>query len=232
VLAVSSAFWIALAWNATVPGEAGEPWDAALFFLVALAGVVWVEGCLLVGGQGWMGEPREGGTRAERSEPDMGDEREEESPELPREARELLARVLALADVPVESIMTPRDALVSVEAGSSVEQTLVRMRETGRTRVLVVEGSVDRILGVAHAKDLARLAASGETARPVRGLARRLLRLPQHVETKRLIEEFRQARVSIGVVGDARGRTLGLVTRGDLFRYVASGSRGAGGAGA
>jgi CBS domain containing-hemolysin-like protein len=50
--------------------------------------------------------------------------------------------------------------------------------------------------------------------------------MPRHVPTSRLIEEFQQARVSIGVVGDARGRTLGLVTRGDVFRFVATGAAG------
>jgi CBS domain containing-hemolysin-like protein len=223
VLAVSAAFWIALAWNATVPANRAKQWDPALFLLIAGVGVAWVESALLLG--------RGRSTRSFRGTEQLNEAGEVEGdldpeappPALSDEAQQLLTRVLDLSRLPVERIMTPRSALIAVEASTSVRDTLARMRTAKSNRVLVIEGSIDRILGVAHAKDLIGLAASGETNRPVRGLARRLLRVPRQVPTSRVIEEFQQARVSVGVVGDARGRTLGLVTRKDVFRFVATG---------
>ncbi|MCA9726451.1 MAG: CBS domain-containing protein [Candidatus Eisenbacteria bacterium] len=227
VLAVSAACWIALAWNTTVPHAVGETWDAVTFFLIAGVGIAWVEVSLLFGRRGWTPEPTaDGGLTGPEpvSEEDDDAELPSSSRELPEEAKQLLDRALDLSALSAERIMTPRKDLVTVEAGTSIRETLARMREAERSRVLVIEGSIDRIVGVAHAKDLARLAVSSDWDRPVRGVARRLLRLPRRVPTSRLIQEFQQARVSIGVVGDARGRTLGLVTRGDVFRFVASGA--------
>lgn len=223
VLAVSAAFWIALAWNTTMPAPSGERWDATMFFMLVGIGIAWVEVTLLLG-RGTSTRFREEVSPTAAEEPEEIDQDEPLRAELPEEAQELLSRVLDLSQMPAERIMTPRSQLVTVEASTSVRDTLARMREAKSNRVLVIEGSIDRILGVAHAKDLIGLAASAETNRPIRGLARRLLRMPRQVPTSRVIEEFQQARVSVGVVGDSRGRTLGLVTRNDVFRFVATGA--------
>lgn len=224
VLAVSAAFWIALAWNATMPSHAGESWKAGLFFLLTGIGVAWVEVSLLLGRRGSSTDLHEVEPRSSVEEDSVDlDLEEPPRPQLSQEAQQLLARVLELSHLPVERIMTPRPRLIAVEASTSVRDTLAKMREAQSNRVLVIEGSIDRILGVAHAKDLIGLAASGETGRPIRSAVRRLLRVPRQVPTSRVIEEFQQARVSVGVVGDARGRTLGLVTRKDVFRFVATG---------
>lgn len=223
VLAASAACWIALAWNVTVPEHREETWDPVLFLLIAGVGVAWVEVSLLVGRRRSTSGFRDAEELSEAGEPEGDLESDAPPAPLSAEAQQLLERVLYLSQLPVERIMTPRSALIAVEASTSVGDTLARMREAKSNRVLVIEGSIDRILGVAHAKDLIGLAAHGETNRPVRGLARRLLRMPRQVPTSRVIEEFQQARVSVGVVGDARGRTLGLVTREDVFRFVATG---------
>jgi CBS domain-containing protein len=220
LLALSAALWIALAWQVTQPMP-GSPWNASVFVTVVGLGAAWTEVALLL---------RQPSPRMARRDlvatdsPEVADPVEDlddgAAEPLPPDAIALLERMSQLDTVPIEQVMTPRDAIVHVEATRSIGDALDAMRSGGVTRVLVIEGSLDRVLGVAHAKDLAPLAAAGESARVVRASVRRSIRLPRHLPASRLIEELRRDRVTVGVVSDLRGRTLGVVTLGDVLRHL------------
>lgn len=253
-LALCAVLWILVAWRAAAPAAPDGGWNLRVFFSIIGAGVIWVEAWfLLAAGKDWFegsrglgGLDRTGLSRAARpgsgEEPARspagdGDRSVAGMPErgeaagrpesLSPQAGELLERIRQFTRIPVEAIMTPREAVVSIEATASVQDALDRMRRSGRSRIVVVEGSLDRILGVVHLKDLAHLPAEGGARKPVRALLRRWLRIPKGRSASRVLEDFRKIRVHVGVVGDARGRTLGLVTLGDVFRYL--GARDAGG---
>lgn len=211
------------------PGHPG--WDYSTIVLVMIAGAAWIESVFLSGirihhrqtfrRRAVGGEVGSSGvTRAGRIE----------SPaawgELSAEGEALLVRVLALESVPVESIMTPRERVVVVDGTVSLADAVERMRACGRARLPVtVDGSVDRILGVVHAKDLVPIVVDGGLASPLRRHVRRCLRVPRDQPVARLLADFRRNRVHFGIVTDPLGRTLGLVTMGDVFAHLA-GPRG------
>lgn len=150
-----------------------------------------------------------------------GDLRREAAP-FPPQAEVLLNRILGLASLPLESIMTGRDRIVFVDGSLTADRALMRMAETRRSRLPVTaDGSPDRILGVVHAKDLVPLVLADSRKAPVRSYLRRWLRVPRGQSAAQLLEDFRRNRAHVGVVGDAMGRTQGLVTLGDIFRYIA-----------
>jgi CBS domain containing-hemolysin-like protein len=141
---------------------------------------------------------------------------------LSAEGEALLLRVLALEALPVESIMTPRERVATVDGSASPADAVERMRASGRARLPVtVDGSLDRILGVVHAKDLVPLVVDGGIATPLRRHVRRCLRVPRDQPVARLLADFRRNRVHFGIVTDPLGRTLGLVTMGDVFARLA-----------
>ncbi len=167
-------------------------------------------------------------TWPERSRSPVGDDRRRhgesnrQGASLPREAEVLLNRILGLTSLPLESIMTARDGIVFVDGSLPADRALKRMAETRRSRIPVMaDGSPDRILGVVHAKDLVPLVLEDSRKAPVRNYLRRWLRVPRGQSAAQLLEDFRRNRAHVGIVGDSLGRTQGLVTLGDIFRYIA-----------
>ena len=211
LLSAAAAAWIAVA--SDLSRSEASVRELGPFTLVVLLGLATVEGCLLL-------RTRRYGTEGDAmGDPDDSAGAEIEMP-LSREAERLLQRALGLEATPVEGLMTPRDQVLTAQGGLTTGEVLEEMLRTNRTRVVVVEGSLDRILGIAHAKDLVPLVLEGRSSEPVRRHLRRLLRVPRRVSTRRLIEEFRRNRVTIGAVADVRGRTLGLVALTDVFQFI------------
>lgn len=216
LLSACAATWITVGTYAA--RREGEIQGLAPFALVTILGMIVVEVCLLL-------RPRRLGSDAGGpADPDEAAE-PAESPLSP-EAEQLLSRALRLEETPVEQLMTPRERVLTAEARLTASEVLAVMLASGRTRMVVVEGSIDRILGIAHAKDLVPLVLEGRSAEPVRRHLRRLLRVPRRVSARRLLEEFRRNRVTIGAVADVRGRTLGVVTLRDVFQFIGAGRLG------
>lgn len=238
--------WCALAARAGHAwGHAGG-WDTSRMLLVLAAGLIYVEAFFLLGIPWHERRVREeppppptepapaGGENLEDADvPRLAtaeDVLEETAPEgeaegdleMSGEALALLHRIQGLDRVTVDSIMTPRERIFAIDDTLPARAALERMRQVKHTRLLVVTGdSLDRILGVVHAKDLVPLLLEADPKESVRRHLRRWLRVAQGQSVARLLEEFRRGRVHIGVVGDPLGRTLGLVTLGDIFRYIA-----------
>ncbi len=224
---LSSAFCVALvaALAGRRPGHPG--WDHSIIVLVMIAGATWVEAVFLSGIRmhhrqasrrraagvdvGFPGVTRAGGIESTGG-----------ASELSAEGEALLVRVLALESLPVESIMTPGERVAAVDGTVSLADAVERMRACGHTRLPVtVEGSLDRILGVVHAKDLVPIMVDGGIASPLRRHVRRCLRVPRDQPVARLLADFRRNRVHFGIVTDPLGCTLGLVTMGDVFAHLA-----------
>ena len=206
----------------------GHPsWDHSTIVLVMIAGAAWVEAVFLSGIRIHHRQtPRRrtagadvGADEASRA---GGIESRSASGGLSAEGEALLLRVLALESLPVESIMTPRERVAAVDGAVSLADAVERMRACGRARLpVMVDGSLDRILGVVHAKDLVPIVVDGGVASPLRRHVRRCLRVPRDQPVARLLADFRRNRVHFGIVTDPLGHTLGLVTMRDVFAHLA-----------
>jgi CBS domain-containing protein len=213
-------------------GESG--WDTSLVVLVLFAGAAWVEGVFLSGirvhhrqparpGPAASGDRTVGAARIGGNGPPVA------PGALSPEGEALLVRVLALESLPVESIMTPRARVAAVDSSLATVDAVAQMRASGHARLPVtVDGSLDRILGVVHAKDLVPLVVDGGAAPSLRRHIRRCLRVPRDQSVAGLLADFRRSRVHFGIVIDPLGSMLGLVTMGDVFAHLA-GTRPGGG---
>jgi CBS domain containing-hemolysin-like protein len=88
----------------------------------------------------------------------------------------------------------------------------------------MVDGSLDRIVGVVHAKDVVPLAVAGRPSPPLKTLMRRPLFVSTDQTAADVLEMFRSQRGHLAIVVDAFNRTLGVVSRDDLFRHLTGGS--------
>lgn len=132
------------------------------------------------------------------------------------EAR-IVARAFTFADQTAGMVMTPRTAVESVPVDASREEVVSRLVASGRRRVVVHDGSLDRVLGVVHVRDILADVAAGP-ARPfdVRTFLRPVLAVPESKGIDEVLDELRGARDKLAVVVDEYGGTAGIVTLPDL----------------
>jgi len=144
---------------------------------------------------------------------------------LEPENEAVLARLLGMARVKVSDIATPREEIVFADCATGAAGALDRMRESGHLRIPMVDGSLDRVVGIVHAKDIVSHAVGRKPSPPLKSLMRRPLFVTSDRPVSGLLETFRSQRSHLAIVVDVYGRTLGVVTRGDLFRHLTGGAR-------
>jgi CBS domain containing-hemolysin-like protein len=134
---------------------------------------------------------------------------------------EMLTGVFHLHEQEARQVMTPIPAVVTVDTSEDVETALRRCVSTGHTRLLVTEdGNRDRVRGIVHANELARLYMSEG---PHASFESVILPAPIIPETKPLddlLAELQRQRMSMAVVVDEYGRVAGIVTIEDVIEEV------------
>ncbi|MBV9812288.1 MAG: HlyC/CorC family transporter, partial [Acetobacteraceae bacterium] len=68
--------------------------------------------------------------------------------------RDIIERVLRLADKPLRAIMTPRTELVWLDRTHPAGEIAAALRAAPHSRLVVCDGSIDDVVGVVQAKDL------------------------------------------------------------------------------
>jgi len=129
---------------------------------------------------------------------------------------EVVSGVLAFSDRPVAELMTPRTAVVAVPEGMLAAEAAHVFVQSGYSRYPVYRGSLDEIVGTAHAFDL--LAAAPDA--PVR--VRTVLSVPGTRRAADLMLDMQRGGSHLAVVLDEFGGTAGLVTFEDLLRDLVS----------
>jgi len=132
-----------------------------------------------------------------------------------REQR-IAERVLRLGDRPVSAIMTPRPDVEWIDANDPDGTLGERLTGAMRSRFLVCQGSIDRVLGVARATDLLA-ACLGGTRIDIRAHLRQPLFVPSTMPMLGLLEAFQRADVNVAVVLDEFGSVKGVATRHNIL---------------
>ncbi|MBI2935488.1 MAG: HlyC/CorC family transporter [Chloroflexi bacterium] len=138
---------------------------------------------------------------------------------LGKQELRMIRDILQLDRTTAREIMTPRVDVVALPVEAPPSQVVRTMLERGHGRIPIYEGSVDHILGIAHARDLLRFMAEA-AAPPLRELLRPAPFIPEGKRLKELLQDFQQQRVHIAIVVDEYGGTAGLVTIEDLLEEI------------
>ncbi len=138
---------------------------------------------------------------------------------LETEERDMIERVLRLADKPVRAIMTPRTELAWIDRTDPPRDIAATLREAPHSRFVVCEGAVDNVVGVVQAKDiLDRILAGGELS--VADALRQPAVLPDTVTALDALERLRTDPLGMALVMDEYGSFEGVVTAADVLHAI------------
>jgi putative hemolysin len=129
---------------------------------------------------------------------------------------EVVSGVLAFSDRPVAELMTPRTSIVAIPEGMLAAEAAHVFMQSGYSRYPVYRGTLDEVIGVAHAFDLLH----GASDAPVR--LRPVLTVPGTRRAADLMLEMQRGGGHMAIVLDEFGGTEGLVTFEDLLRDLVS----------
>jgi CBS domain containing-hemolysin-like protein len=146
---------------------------------------------------------------------------------LDREERRLLVNTLQLRKQTVRKIMVPRSQMLAADVDLPVEEIFRLLAGSAYSRLPLYEGSVDKIVGLVHLKDLLQLrywqrhpAAAGDRPQTVRQVMHPVLFVPDSIPIEEVIAQMQAMRQNIAIVVDEYGGTAGLVTFEDLMEEI------------
>ena len=136
------------------------------------------------------------------------------------EEEEMISSVLEFSETIVREVMVPRPDMVTVQVHAGLEKLAEIVKEYGFSRFPVLDGGIDRVVGLALAKDLLPALVEGEINATVAEIQRTPLYVPETKAVSDLLREMRRHGDHLAVVVDEHGGTAGLVTIEDLLEEL------------
>ena len=138
---------------------------------------------------------------------------------LSLDRKELIENLFDFSKRTVKEIAVPRQLVVTFDLRRSLEENLARVRSTPHTRIPLVDGDLDRVLGVVHLKELLWALQEGRTA-DLRSFARPAFLVPEMKPIQGLLLEFQQQKQHLALVVNEHGGIDGLVTLEDVLEEL------------
>lgn len=133
--------------------------------------------------------------------------------------RDMLRNMLLMGELSVSDVMIPRTEIVAVEHEITLTELKAVLLEQRHTRMPVYKGTLDRLLGFIHLKDLVPTLA-GDEAFDIDKVMRDILFVSPSMKVVDLLVQMRLSGHHMAIVVDEYGGTDGLVTLEDLFEEI------------
>lgn len=132
---------------------------------------------------------------------------------------ELIKNVFDFNERVVKNIMVPRTKIVGIELSSPKEELLQTIISEGYSRIPVYEETIDKIVGIVHAKDILPLMVKNKEF-ALKTIIRKPYFIAENKKINDLMSEFQLKRIQIAIVLDEFGGTAGMVTLEDIVEEL------------
>ena len=141
--------------------------------------------------------------------------------ELTDQEKSMIHEVIDLGDTIAREVMVPRVDMTAMEDTSTLSEVLTVMRRTGYSRIPIYHDSVDRIVGIAHIKDLiSPILDDGRGSDAVAAHVRTADYVPDTKDIIPLLSEMQSSHDQMVIVVDEYGGTAGIITIEDIVEEV------------
>ncbi len=139
-----------------------------------------------------------------------------------RPAVKLIKGLLRLDDVTARKIMTHRSQVATVDVHDDLDTVLRKVRQYKFSRLPVIDGSFDKIVGILYVKDLLNTLydRSRKRLKWQKLIVDDVLYVPEQKKGIDLLREFQRERKHIAIVVDEYGVPQGIVTLEDVLEEV------------
>lgn len=147
---------------------------------------------------------------------------------LETEERDMIERVLRLADKPVRAIMTPRTELAWIDRTHPAKSIIAALKSAPHSRFVVCDRSIDNVVGIVQAKDLLDRILAGQELSVGAALKHPTV-VPDTITALDALERLKSDPLGMALVMDEYGSFEGVVTAADVLEaIVGDGSTGEG----
>ena len=137
---------------------------------------------------------------------------------LDAEALSMIEGVLQVAELTARDLMVPRAQTDAVDIGLPPAEFVEQVIQSGHSRLPVVDGDLDRVVGIVHAKDLLRCGGTPDC--DLRALIRPATFIPESKRLNDLLRDFRTNHRHLAMVVDEYGGVSGLITIEDVLEQI------------
>ena len=146
---------------------------------------------------------------------------------LKESEEKMLRRVFDFADVQVREIMRPRTEVDALDVNTNFRDLLKTIVDDQHTRYPIYEGTIDKIVGILHTKDLLdklalnpRLLTDEGGQFVLSSILRTPLFVPQTVSVADLLERMQRSRAQFAIIIDEYGGMAGVATMEDVIEEI------------
>lgn len=134
------------------------------------------------------------------------------------EEQRILRGIVKFGAIETRSVMRPRTEVIAFAKELTFSELLAAINEGGFSRVPVYEGTLDKVVGVLHIKDV--LPHLDQKEFDWLSLLRTPYFIPENKKLDDLLKEFQSKKVHLAVVVDEYGGTSGIVTLEDVIEEI------------
>lgn len=138
----------------------------------------------------------------------------QDSQEVDTEVK-MFQNALEFSNVKVRDCIVPRTEVVGVDKDTTtLEELMTVFVESGISKVIIYDGSIDNVVGYIHSSEMFR------DAKDWKNNIKTLPIVPETMAAHKLMKQLMQQKKSIAVVVDEFGGTSGIVTLEDLVEEI------------
>jgi len=139
---------------------------------------------------------------------------------ISQDSYQMILGVFSVSEIPVREIMIPRPHVIAIDVNEELNTVINKVIESGHSRFPVVNGKLDEIIGILHAKDLLKNQISTANDFDLHDYMRPATFIPESKRLNVLLNDFKASRNHIAIVIDEHSNVSGLVTLEDLIEEI------------
>lgn len=142
----------------------------------------------------------------------------EEEGEIKEEERELIYNIFEFDDTKASEIMTPRADMFVINEDEDLK--LEEIIKSGFTRIPVIKGDIDHVIGILNIKDLFMHQATSKKEIDVRKIMHEPYFVPNNKKLDNLLQQFKERKQHMAIIVDEYGGVSGLITLEDALEEI------------
>jgi magnesium and cobalt transporter len=139
---------------------------------------------------------------------------------ITQDSYQMILGVFSVSEIPVREIMIPRPHMIAIDVNDELNTVITKVIESGHSRFPVINGKLDEIIGILHAKDLLKNQINMVDDFDLHDYMRPATFIPESKRLNVLLNDFKASRNHIAIVIDEHSNVSGLVTLEDLIEEI------------